>query len=308
MNLPYSYDYQNIIDARCNPSGVTVTNTATANFFRRYLLQKAISVFRWEMPETWSKDYFLYTLYCNGSIAIVKTDRFGVIPQGGQPFGYNVFYQPYQYSIANPLIQGIKQPVIGKQCIAFKCTRDWGGIMDLVGFYGDYMALAAQALGVNLINSKLAYAFGAKNKATAESIKKAADQVEGGKPFVVVDKDLFNADGKLGTTFFTQNLKQTFLAPDVLDVMRTVEDMFCTAVGIPNANQNKKERMIVDEVNANNTETETMADSWLEGWKQSCKAARDMFGVEISVDWRDKRPEGGANDGKNGNAQLHGDV
>lgn len=291
--IPYSYNYENVLNSAVNPSAITVTNTKTATFFRRYLLQKAMSVFTWNLPAHWSKDYFLYSLYCTGCVAVVNTDRFGVIPQHGVPFGYNVFYQPRQISIANPLLKGIKSPVIGKECTVFRMTTDWGGIMDLVNFYGDYMALIAQGVGVNIINTKLAYVFGADNQATADSFKKAADQVESGKPFVVVDKKLFTDSGDFATPFFQQNLQQNFITPEMLEAWRTIENMFCTAIGIPNANQNKKERLIVDEVNANNTETVTLCDMWLDGWKQSAEETFAMFGksARVSVDWRVKPAE-----------------
>lgn len=290
--IPYYYNYQNLIDSSVNPSAINVTCTKTATFFRRYLLQKAMSVFRWKFPENWSKDYFLYTLYCTGCVAVINTDKFGVIPQQGVPFGYTVQYQPRQISIANPLLQGIKAPIIGEECTVFKMTADWGGIMDLVAFYGDYMALIAQTFGVNLINSKLAYIFAAENKSTAEAMKKAFDSITAGEPAVVVDKKLLNDRGELAIPFVQQNLSGSFIANDVLTAWRQIENMFCTAVGIPSANLDKRERMITAEVNANNVETVTTADMWLDGWRQACLDTMDMFGVEVSVDWRIKDGSG----------------
>lgn len=291
MDLPYYYNYSNVIDAKTSPSGVHVTNTATATFFRRYLLQKAMSVFEWTMPKFWSKDYFLYSLYIGGSVAIIETDRYGVIPQGGQPSGYNVFYQPRQYYIGNPLLSGIKSPIINEQCTVFKCTRDWGGIMDLVSFYGDYMALAAQAMGVNLFNSRLAYVFGAKNQATAESFKKAFDRVASGDPAVVVDKSMFTDDGDFSTPFFEQNVGQNYISDRLIEALLNIDNMFCTTVGIPNANYNKRERTASGEIGINNFETRCMADSWLEGWRESCEKTKQMFGIDISVDWRENKEE-----------------
>ena len=61
---PFFYDYVNQQTSAFTPSTVHVSNTGLSNFFRRYLLQKAFSVFKWTMPETWSRDYFLYCLYC----------------------------------------------------------------------------------------------------------------------------------------------------------------------------------------------------------------------------------------------------
>lgn len=64
--------------------------------------------------------------------------------------------------------------------------------------------------------------------------------------------------------------------------------MFDTAIGIPNANTDKKERLITDEVNANNTETRTLADLWLETLNTGVKQTNDMFGTNITVKWREE--------------------
>ena len=65
-----------------NPNSIHTQNTQLAAYFRRYLLQKAISVFDWTLPDNWNRDFFLYVLYCWGVVAVIKTDKFGVIPQG----------------------------------------------------------------------------------------------------------------------------------------------------------------------------------------------------------------------------------
>lgn len=289
-SAPYSYEVTNIINSIANPSGVVVTNTETARFFRRYLLQKAMSVFKWEFPPTWNEDYFLYSLYLLGHISVIETDKFGVICQGGQPFGLDVFYQPTNYHIANPLLRGLVKPRINKECTVFKLAKDWRGIGDIVAFYADYMALAAQSLGVNLINSKLSYIFAADNKAFAESVKKVFDKVASGEPSVVADTKLFNPDGTLKMSLLLQNVGQSFIADKLLDTWTTLENKFATAIGIPNANTDKKERLVVDEVNANNVETASLCDMWLASWQDTIKRTAEMFpdAKPLSVDWRFK--------------------
>ena len=50
MGAPYYYDYINRVEGVRTPSTVRVHDTAAAAFFRRYLLQKAMSVFKWNIP------------------------------------------------------------------------------------------------------------------------------------------------------------------------------------------------------------------------------------------------------------------
>ena len=283
---PFFYDHANAMVSQVTPNTVHVKNVGLTRFFQRYLLQKAISVFKWNLPENWSRDYFLYVLYCWGFIAIVNTDKFGVIPQGCGLKGYNVFYQPRSAIIQNPLLSGTLEPVIGKQCTLLKLQPDYGGIMDLVSFYAQEMALASEAIDVNLLNSKLSYVFTASNKNAAESLKKLYDRIASGEPAVVIDKNLYNDDGSVSWEAFQQNVGQNYIAGDLLSDMRKIESEFDTKIGIPNANTDKKERLITDEVNSNNVETRNLPELWLESLQHGCKEANAMFGINISVDWR----------------------
>lgn len=289
---PRYYSEINTYNASISPSTVHVKNTALARFFKRYLLQEAMSVFEWDMPETWDRAYFLYVLYVIGFIGIINTDKFGVIPQHGGLGGYNVFYAPQYMVISNPLFDNSYRPIIDKDCVCLKLEPDYLGLYDIVDYYGDMMALTAETAGVNILNSKLSYVFAADNKASAETYKKLYDELAAGNPAAVIDKQLLDEDGALKVNLFQQNVGQNFIADRLLAVLRDIRCMFLTDIGIPNANTQKRERLITDEVNANNGETRSKCVLWLAELKKGCKKARDMFGIQLSVDWRqDLLPE-----------------
>ena len=304
---PYYYNYINAETSQVTPSTVHVKDSGLCRYFTKYLLQKAMSVFEWDLPETWNKDYFLYVLYCWGYVAVVNTDKFGVIPQGCGLKGYDVFYAPTHAVIANPLLSGILEPRIGTQCELLKLQPDFSGILDLVGHYAEQMALASQSVSVNLLNSKLSYVFTAKTKALAESLKKMYDQIASGEPAVVIDSRLKNAaDGEETWKAFEQNVGGNYIVTNLLADLRKIEAMFDTEIGIPNANTDKRERLIQDEVNANNIETFSKCAMWLENLQDACKRVNDMFGLSISVRWREIPMIGGGADG--GNAEPAGAV
>ena len=149
----------------------------------------------------------------------------------------------------------------------------------------------------------MSYVFPAKDKATAETYKKLYDRVSGGEPCVVVDKQLFKEDGTQVWNPFTQNIGQNYIVSEILADMRKIEAMFDTDVGIPNnENQNKKERLVTDEVNANNIETITKCELWLDHLKKCAEDTNSMFGTTISVNWRyNPEEQEGVKDGQNGN-------
>ena len=287
MNLPFYYDYKNARNSTINPSTVHVRDTGLQRYFARYLLQKTISVFKWDMPKTWSRNYLLYTLYCWGYAAVINTDKFGVIPQQCTLGGFDVFYQPKFATIANPLLRGILNPVIGRQCELLRLQPDYGGVMDIVNFYADMLALSAETASTNLLNSKLAYVFASDGKAGAESFKKLYDQIASGEPAAYIDKNLYRDDGTPTWNFFNQNLKETYIAGDILNDMRLWEMKFDNEIGIPTTNTTKKERLITDEANRAIEESRTKAQLWLDELQECCRKINAMFGIRLWVDWRE---------------------
>lgn len=302
--IPENYNYINMYNSGFSPSTVHVKNTQLQHFFRRYLFQKAIGVFKWKLPETWNRFYFNYVLFAWGFIGVCETDKFGVICQAGAPYGYDIYYQPTNLIITNPLLKGSINPRIGTDCTVIKLQPDWGGVMDLVNYYSDMMALAAETMGVNWINSHLSYIFPADKQNVAESFKKMYDRVSSGDPAVVIDKALFREDGSASWEPFTQNIGQNYIADRVINDIRSLENEFCTIVGIPNTNGSKRERLITAEVEANDTETQILADTWLENLQEGVEATNDMFGLEISVEKR--YPEGGDINGNAGEDEPSG--
>lgn len=287
MNLPVNYEFINQYNAMRSPSTVHCRNTALVEYYTRYLFQKVISVFEFEgLPEEWADNYFKYVLFGYGVIAVIYTDKYGVICQDCGLSGFDVFYQPTRCIIANPHLPGLKEFKIHENCEIIKLQPDYGSVMDLVTTYADLMALALETTGANLLNSKLSYVFFAENKTAAESFKKLYDRVASGEPMAVIDKNLMLEDGSPAWQMFTQNVGQNYITDRLLNDMKTLEDQFNTVIGVPNANTQKRERMITDEVNANNVDTQCRVNLWLETMNKDIEQVNKMFGTDIKVKYR----------------------
>ena len=290
MNMPIPFEIENVVASSFTPHGVIKSNNASFRFFARYLWEKILSVFVFDLPPTFGKELFLNALFANGVVTIVPTAKYGLLAQWGVYGGYNVNYQPRYMLFSNPLLPELsgRELIIGKDCAVIRLNEDWHGVTDLVAFYAGKMALATQAIDVNLINSKLAYVFAAKDKTQAQSFKKLMDTINNGETSVVVDKSLFAEDGSANWQAFQQNIKQTYIVTELLNDCAKIEDEFNTRIGIPNANTEKRERLISDEVNANNVETSILAAGWLENIREGCDTVQEMYGETITVDWRVK--------------------
>ena len=284
--IPMGYGDINLYNADFSPSTVHCKNTYLQRYFRKYLLQKAISVFKWTLPNEWDEDYFKYVLYGIGYIAVLETRSFGVICQGGALGGYNLYYRPSYIMITNPLLKETITANIDIDCAIIKLQPDYSSIMDIVGYYADQLALTAEALGMNMVNVKSGVVFGAKDKTQAQSYKKMFDKMQDGDPAVFIDKQLLDDAGKPNWYPFVQNMKEQYIADSILSDMRKIEAMFDTDIGIPNANTDKKERLVTDEINANNVETATRCELWLDSIRKGIDKANAMYNLSLSVDWR----------------------
>lgn len=269
------------------PSVVHINNTALYDYFRRQYLLKALSVFKFTLPDWWDNTLFLYNLFGVGYVAVIRTDLYGVVPQPCTIYGMGVQYEPTRALIANPVLDREYDLVIGRQCAVVKLSPDYQGLLDTVNYYARETAAAMEALEINLLNSKLSYVFGAEDKKAAETLKRVFDKIQGGELAAFTDTRLVNDQGKPAWTLFSQDVGKNLIADRLLEIVRRMETAFCNAVGIPsNLAQTKKERVVTAEVEANDIETAAAPSLWLDTIRQGLDQVRRLFGVEIAVDWR----------------------
>lgn len=285
-DIPFSYNYLNQVNSQTPQAFIRIHNTGASRFFKKYLMQDALSVLKWTLPENWDADYFRYVIMGFGFCAIFKTDLFGVIPQHCTLSGYNVFYRPTKALIANPLI-GSEELQINQNCVILKLMPDYQGIADLVDYYGDLMALTYESLAINILNSRLAYLIGADGKADADTFKLLFDEILSGKPAVVYRKKqtpstlVKGAQAEEWQTL-VQNLQQNFIAPDLLEALNSIRDEFLTMVGIPNLSERKKERVNLMDSQRNTFETQAKIDLWIDELQDGIDKAKNMF-PELSM-------------------------
>lgn len=284
--IPVEWDKINIYNSGFSPSTVHCRNTALAGYFAEKLFSKIISCYEIKIPDTWDADYFSTVLFSRGFIGVFKHSRYGIIPQNCQPYGYNIYYQPSRAIITNPLFNKSYDLKIGEDMAIIKLKRNWRGILPLVLLYADMMALCVEAAGVNLLNSKMAYIFATSSKAGAESFKKTYDQIQAGNPAAFLDKKLFDENGAPAWQLFTQDIGRNYVTDKILLDLKRIEAQFDEAAGIPNANTEKRERLVVDEVNANNFSTELMPSEVVKHVTKGFADVKNLFGVECSITYK----------------------
>lgn len=248
--------------------------TTQTEYYTWKLLNIAKGLFEIECREDIDKDYILDNLLIKGYFIVTDTEL-GVIPLKCSLTGFNVFNRPTIAIYANPIIgNGQRTLGVDAELISLHGTGFRRGIMPTIYNYAQKLASCDGAIDVNLINSKTAHVFGAKNKKEADSLKAMYDQITSGKPAVFVQD---NVASGIGTAFFKTDVKQNFIADAVQIEKRKIMEEFLTELGINNANTDKRERLNADEVNSNNLELLADTQYWYNNIKDGCDKVHKMF-------------------------------
>lgn len=262
------------------PNDVDGQANRSAMYYRDWMLRKIFSIFKIEgIPEGWDLDYMLTHLWLDGYFCITDTSM-GVLPLQTGITGHNVFNHPTTCIIAN-VVLGSFQRTIDVDCTLVKIAYNYTGMERLLDRYAYLLAACDSGIAVNIMNTKATFIGEVKSKTMAETYKKMYDQITCGSPAVFYN----NADGE--STFYLFNTKQSFIADDLQELKRNIINEFLTEIGINNANLGKRERLITDEVNANNEEIYANIDHWLTNIREGFNKANAMFGLNLRISKND---------------------
>ena len=287
----FDYWRVNQYNALRDPSQIHSNDNMLAGMISRYLLQRVMSVYKWELPKSINQRWFEYTLFLHGNLVVFYHPKYGVIAQRCGFSSYDLYFQPKDVMITNTKFFLPQKRTLGVNAELFTLEEDYVGIGDLLSFYTGLLSELWLALMMNIKNSHLSYLFGCESKNQADTMKSIFDDVASGKVAVFYDKGLHDKmNGKLSIEMFNQNLKANYLVSDILSDIGKALKMFDTEVGIPNTNTDKRERLISDEVNQNNIETYSRSEMWLTRLQENCENVNNMFAGQIDgrmwVDFR----------------------
>lgn len=293
LNRPVMYDEQMLMNEFCRtrPMSVHGQSSLSNDFYDRYLYNKIYSVYNFTLPEYWELNWFRYILFHWGSIAVINSKEYGWIPM---PYGVteiNYQYQPKRIEVANSFIPTTISGEIGIDAEIVKCFDDYRGFEDIVKRYSTKLATLDKDIDINLMNCNASMWCKASNNKQSQTIKQAYDDASTGQPLVVIGGDFDGFEPMF------KNLGQTYLVDKLQIAKRTCINEFLTEIGIRNANQQKRERLVTSEVSENNDETSAIA--WIV--YNNIKSAFDKInaisdlGLRIELNYNYSGKESGEN-------------
>ena len=287
----------NEYESRQNPNIIHINNTWDYTTYFRYFLQRAESLIIFDgMPANWAKNYIYPLLFLKGNFCIMNTEKFGIIPQHGSPYGFDVQYQPTNYVVENPAFDATFNGdlVIGTDCEVVRLTPDWCGIGDLINSYAQRVAMTLSNHDVACALAKFGFIFTAKNKSTAETFKVAFDDIMSGKLAVVINQALYDKEtGKPLYEYFNNDIEKCYnVVKSALESVENLKHAFDMEIGIYTA-PDKKERMITDEVEETKNAVMSKCELWVETLNECFKAVHAHFGLDIKARLRYPNNRGG---------------
>ena len=257
------------------------------NYWTRSFFQRATALFTFEdLPAGWDVDAFKYGLYRRGFLVGFESKKYGLVIVPATVAGFGLQFQPTHAMINTPYFNFTRPLRLGVECEAIKLTPDYTGIWDIIAKYADEMRHLDTAIRQSSINARMAYAMVATDDKSARSLKAIAEKLADGEPAIVYDAKIKQAGNveadRMPWQQFDRDLKQNFILPELIEARRAIVDDFYKEIGV-RIPDDKRERMITSEVNADEAQTFIRRDVWANSLKDSLLKFNAMFGTDIKV-------------------------
>lgn len=284
------YDFVNEYESRQNPNMIHPTDSMDYRIYFRYFLQRVMSLFQFSgFPKEWNEEYFKTVLFLKGNLAVIDTFQYGVIPQHGAPWGFDVFYYPTNYLISNPALnnEANKDYKIHQDCEVVYMCPDWNGVGDLISAYAQRCAVVLSDIDVSGALAKFGFLFTAKNKTVAETLKTAFDDIMSGQLAVAVNQALYDKEtGKPLIDMFNNDVEKCIqVLNGAIDAFNEIKQMFDEEIGLYTA-PHKKERLITSEVDSTQNAVMSKCEMWKDTLTRCFERVNEMFGLDLSVTLR----------------------
>lgn len=253
---------------------------------RLSLLAKA--VFEWHgLPEGMNEKFIERYLYEDGRCMFFHDQTLGwMITRCTDSATLNPYDEPTRLFPAatnyipdeaedNDSLRGYE---VGSECVLIQNNDDGLPTNRTIRLFAARMALMQRTIDVNIKAQKTPYIIRCANKNQLLSLRNMFKDIDGFEDCVVVDKSMEAEDA---IKVFNTN------APIVFDKLAIEKNKLwnecMTFLGVNNANMDKRERLVDDEVQANNEQIMLSAEMMLKARERAAEAMSKLSGLNISV-------------------------
>ena len=267
-----------------------MANNLTFSYYYYKLMLIARSLFKWNdlpnnMDERWIEKY----LFNSGKCIFYNDPDMGYMVAGlAEQGGINCYGDPTTvYPVAENYVYRGKQLINNENCYIIRNNDLMLPEFPIVRQYAFKLTNIDRAIDTNIEAQKTPTIVRCSDKQRL-SLKNAINQRRDNEP-VIWTADNSNITDMISTL----DLNPPMVFKDLQIQKHMVLNEVFTDFGINNANMDKKERMVANEVEANNEQVKASEDVMLKVREEACKQINRIFGTNISVERRqlDQIPE-----------------
>lgn len=256
-------------------------NILANNHYFYQLIDIAINRYQWEgLPEEIDPRFFEYQLNWMGYALFFKDEiaNYFLVTQcsiGGRWDIYNI--PKYRRAIAS---NGYQASRTDKDSIIVFNNYMRTSTTPTIQYYANKLMELERSIEINSAAQRTPYMLKAEESQRL-SVKNAYAQVAVGEPVVYLDKS-FAPDA-----IQVLNTNAPYVCDKLYDLKIKYWNEALSFLGVMNVNTEKKERLISDEVYVQNNDTDMNRLTGLSARERACKEINNMFGLNLSVKFRD---------------------
>lgn len=276
-----------------NNSSALNRKSLIERFYQRYVTELALARFKWtglpEEPEGDIRPRYIELQLFSRAFALwfkhKKWDRHlclqatpsGQIDMYGDPTSFHV--------IGNGTTKDIDGLSVGaKDGVPIWANRLRVPELDMVGIYTSRMAQFDQTVDVNVKAMRHPFIL-ASNATNKQSVLEIFRNIEDGEPAIMVN-DQFTSGQSVKDIVQVLDMKiDPNLVTNLLIDKRKLWNEMLTFLGINNANQDKRERLVQSEVTANDSEILIARAINMDMRKEACEQINKKWNLNVDVEW-----------------------
>lgn len=253
------------------------TNVRTYDMFFQRLMELAINSFQWiNLPDTIDPRFLELVLFEQGQAIFFRDEVIGYLAlmcTATAPFDvYNVPMRRRAYSSNNGYQKDL---TIQDSVIIYNNYLRTNGFLELTQ-YARRLCEIQRTIDVNVVAQKTPLLLQCSENQRL-TLKNVYMQYSGNQPAIFGEKNLLPDSVKV------LNTQAPYVADKLQILKRQVWNEALTFLGIENANTEKKERLVSDEVNSNLGSVYAQRMARLNARKDACEKINRMFGLNIDV-------------------------
>lgn len=262
-----------------------LNNLTYTNYYYKLMLI-ARSLFKWNnLPNGINEKWIERYLFSEGSCVFYKDPIIGfMVAKIGNTGPLNYYdepttIRPYATNYLYTNEETDDMLMNGEDCVIIRNNADCIPTYPMIQLYSADLTNIKRTIDTNIEAQKIPTVVKCTDKQKL-SFKQAIKQKQDNEPVIYADKGMDTSEISVLNTN----------APIVFDKLQTqktnILNECLTFLGINNANTDKRERLVTNEVDANNEMIQINADTMLETRRKACEEINKMFGLNISVEKR----------------------